>query len=46
MPNNSMGFLNRLLTAFMLVVVLIACEKMPENHTLKIQPINPTQIQK
>ena len=34
---------NRLLTTTMLVIVLIACEKMPENQTTNYQP-NLNQI--
>ncbi|BAU62768.1 hypothetical protein STA3757_01190 [Stanieria sp. NIES-3757] len=43
--HHSMGFINRIITTFMLVVVLIACERMPDNKTSNNQPSNQIQVQ-
>jgi hypothetical protein len=39
MLDNTKGVVNRLVTASMLVILLIACQKTPEPKTLNIQPI-------
>ena len=43
MSGNIGRVFNRLLTATMLVIVLIACERMPENQTIEQQQ-NHSQI--
>ena len=43
--HHSMGFINRMITTFMLVVVLIACEKMPDKQTSNNQPSNQIQVE-
>lgn len=45
MSNSSKGFINRTITTLMLVVVLIACEKMPEAKISHNQPNNQIEIQ-
>lgn len=42
---HSRGFINRIITTFMLVVVLIACEKMPENQTSNNRSSNQIQVE-
>ncbi len=45
MLDNTKGILNRLITASMLVILLIACQKTPEPKTLNFQSTQQNQVQ-